>query len=273
MKRTKHITGFEKTETERKQAEKALKETTNLLQSIMNSSTEVIIVATDPTGNILTWNEGATMILGYKPEEIIGKKNIRIFYTEEDIKSGAIEKAIKNMESTRKPLLAELNYVTKDGKNFLVQQILTPRFNENGKFIGIIGMSTNINEYKKVERVLKNYQFMVETANDAIFYKDLESRYIIANLKTLETFGLSREQVIGKNDYELMPDQKEARKNIEDDQIVFKSKNPTEIIKRMTNRDNKEYWFQAVKVPQFDAQGNVIGLVGIAIDITERKQA
>lgn len=127
--------------------------------------------------------------------------------------------------------------------------------------------------HKNADEELSKYQFMIESAHDAIFFKDLESRYVIANDKTLETFGLSREDVIGKNDYELMPDHKEAKKNVYDDQIVFKSEKSTEIVKHMTGADGKKYWFQAIKVPQFDNGGKVIGLVGIARDITERKRA
>ena len=59
---------------EHKKTVEALKETTDLLQSIMNSATEVMIIATNPIGTILSWNEGARMILGYEPEEVIGKK-------------------------------------------------------------------------------------------------------------------------------------------------------------------------------------------------------
>jgi len=126
---------------------------------------------------------------------------------------------------------------------------------------------------KEAEEELRKYQFMIESAHDAIFFKDLGSRYITANDKTLGVFGLSREDVIGKNDYELMPDQKEAKKNVHDDQIVFKSGKPKEVFKHMTGADGKKYWFQAIKVPQFDNDGKVIGLVGIARDITKRKQA
>ena len=68
------------------------------------------------------------------------------------------------------------------------------------------------NERKQAETILKGYKFIVESAHDAIFFKDLESSYVIANAKTLEIFGLPREEVIGKNDYELMPNQEEAEK-------------------------------------------------------------
>jgi PAS domain S-box-containing protein len=128
-------------------------------------------------------------------------------------------------------------------------------------------------ERKRAEEELQKYKFMVESAHDAIFFKDLDSRYVIANAKTLEAFGLSREEVIGKNDYELLIDPEEAKRNVEDDQIVLKTGKPKEITKHMTSADGKEYWFEAVKVPQADDKGNIIGLVGIARDISDRKRA
>ncbi len=137
----------------------------------------------------------------------------------------------------------------------------------------VLELGIDITERKRAAEALKQYQFMVESAHDAIFFKDLKNRYIISNSKTLEAFGLSRDQVIGKNDYEIMPDKAEARKNIEDDRLVFKTGKLTEITKRMTGADGKERWFQAIKVPQFDDKGNVIGLIGIARDITEHKKA
>lgn len=122
------------------------------------------------------------------------------------------------------------------------------------------------------EERLRVYQLMIESAHDAIFYKDLDSRYVSANDKTIEAFGLSREEVIGKNDLALMPDPKEAEGNIRDDQMVFKSGDTNEFYKHMQGADGKEYWFQAIKVPQFDSSGKVVGLVGIARDITELKR-
>jgi len=119
---------------------------------------------------------------------------------------------------------------------------------------------------------LKQYQFMVESANDAIFFKDLESRYVIANKKTLEVLGLPAEQVIGKNDYEIMKSKEQAGKNVQDDQDVFTSGKAKEITKRMAGNNGKEYWFQAIKVPQFDDNGKVVGLVGIARDITRHRE-
>ncbi|MEK9150158.1 MAG: PAS domain S-box protein, partial [Candidatus Desantisbacteria bacterium] len=124
---------------------------------------------------------------------------------------------------------------------------------------------------KQAEKKLLLYKFMVDSAHDAIFFKDLESRYIIANQNTLAAFALSEKEVIGKNDYELMPDAQEAKKNVADDQIVFATHKSTEVTKHMAAADGSSRWFQAIKVPSFDDKGDVIGLVGIARNVTENK--
>ncbi len=59
---------------ESKRLHEELIETTGLLQSIMGSSTGEIIIATDPEGIILSWNAGARGLLGYKTDEVLGKK-------------------------------------------------------------------------------------------------------------------------------------------------------------------------------------------------------
>ncbi len=149
---------------------------------------------------------------------------------------------------------------------------LIPRFTTSIE--GCLSYQQTLHELatvKRAEEKLLLYKFMVDSAHDAIFFKDLESHYIIANQNTLAAFALSDQEVIGKNDYELMPDHEEAKKNVEDDQIVFKIGNSVEITKHMTATDGSERWFQAIKVPQFDAQGNIIGLVGIARDVTASK--
>ena len=139
---------------ERKLAEARLLETTGLLQSIMDSATEEVIVATDPEGGILIWNEGAKRLLGYDSGEVVEKENIRIFHTEEYLASGRIETGIEKMIATGEPLATELTYLAKDGRTFPVHQIVTPRFSDSGEFVGMLGMARDITRQKELERNL-----------------------------------------------------------------------------------------------------------------------
>ncbi len=123
-----------------------------------------------------------------------------------------------------------------------------------------------------MEEELRKYRLIVESAQDAIFVKDLDGHYLLVNQKCLEAFGKSKqEEVLGKRDDELLPPE-QAKINIEDDQKVFKTGKLKEVTKKMTV-GGKDRWFQAKKVPLRNAQGKIIGLIGIARDITEQKKA
>jgi len=253
----------------RTKKEEELKETRDYLENLINYANAPIIVW-DPELRITRFNRAFERITGYTADEIIGQDLSMIFPEASRNESlSKIERTLSGeyWESVEIPILC---------KNRDIRLVLWNSANiyaEDGKTVlATIAQGTDITEHKLVEDELKNYQLMFESAPDAIFFKDLNSRYVIVNAKTLEAFGLSREEVIEKNDYEIIPDRKEAKKNIENDQLVFKTHKPKEITQCMTGADGKEYWFHSVKVPQFDDKGNIIGLVGIARTITRRKR-
>ena len=132
--------------------------------------------------------------------------------------------------------------------------------------------TNEITERKMSEKEVKQYQFMEDPEHGAIFFKNLKSQYVIVNNKTLYIFGLSREEVIEKDDYQILSSKREARKNIEDDQSIFNTGKPKEVTKRMTDAHGEKHWYHFIKFPEFDDKGNIIGLVGIIRDITERKR-
>ena len=141
--------------TERKAAEEELKETTEILQSVMDNATDETIVTTDRMGIILNWNEGARRLLGYESEEVVGRESIRIFHTEEYLKSGIMDVNVKKMIATGKPLTEELIYIAKNGRTIPVQEIVNPRFDEDGEFVGMVGMARDITERKAAEEEIK----------------------------------------------------------------------------------------------------------------------
>jgi len=266
--------------TERKWAEEKLRESEGKYRSLTNDvldSSAVGIFILDSDFKIVWVNRALERYFGIRREDIIGigKRNLirdRVKYVFTD-PEGFAQTVLATYDNNTYVENFEC-LVLPDGERkerwleHWSQPIATGLYAG-----GRIEHYTDITERKRAEEYIKLYLHMVESAHDAIFFKDLESRYIIANAKALEAFGLSHEKVIGRNDYELMPDQEEARVNIEDDKLVFKTGKTTEITKHMTSADGKEYWFQAIKVPQFDDKGNIVGLVSVARDITERKQA
>lgn len=121
-----------------------------LLTNILESSTSVSIISTDLNQNVIYWNKGAENIFGYKKEEIVGKKKIDIIYFDSKSKKTA-SKARDKILSTNKGTECEIQQITKNKEKLWTKMTLTPRFDENKKIIGILGIGINITKRKKSE--------------------------------------------------------------------------------------------------------------------------
>ena len=115
-------------------------------------------------------------------------------------------------------------------------------------------------------------QMIIDASPIMIFYKDRESRFIRVNKALTEATGLHREEIEGKTDFDIYPDQ--ARSYEEDDkEVIASGKSKTGIIEQLDTAQSGQRWLQTDKIPYRDINGSVIGIIGFSIDITERKQA
>lgn len=256
--------------TERKRAEKALKDTTDLLQSIMDSSTGDIILATDPPGTILTWNEGARRLLGYEPEEVVGKETVRIFHTDEYLGSGRMDANINNMIASGKPLVEELTFINKNGEAFPVQQTVTPRFDEDGEFIGVLGLAHDITERKRAEKELRLFSQAVDGSIEGVAMGNIEYEITYANEAFARMFGYTREELLGRRiasiySEEEMPQLEEALK------ATLKDGWTGELVGK--RKDGTLFPMAISSSRIMDGEGNIIAYMASHTDITERKRS
>ena len=254
--------------TERKKAKEALQKSEKRFRSLFESTTEFIHII-DKEGTILQTNPAVTTRSGYTEKEMVGR-SLAEFLSPASQGIFACEMQILMEKGSHR---AEIEFVCKDGAIIITDCSCNIVHDSNGEFAYIVTLQRDITERKRAEIELQKYKIMFDSAQDAIFFKDLKSRYIIVNDKTAEAFSLSREEIIGKNDYEILPNKAEAKTNIDDDQLVITTGKARDITKHMTAADGKEYWFQAIKVPQIDETGKIIGIVGIARDITDLMKA
>jgi PAS domain S-box-containing protein len=101
--------------------------------------------------------------------------------------------------------------------------------------------------------------------------KDTESRFIAVNSEFAEAVGMNPESLINHT-CEVCFGKEEAKKFREDDQKVMKSTRRVIIEEKITDSQKNEIWLETIKSPIFDESGKVLGTVGIARDITKRKQ-
>lgn len=167
----------------------------------------------------------------------------------------------------------ELHVEREDGTCFISSVSVEPIRDGNGQPIGAINIFLDISARKATEQALREsenrFRSLAMNAPTAIFIKDLEGRYTLAN--KLARAALGQDDVIGMTDHELMP---KALADVlrKHDLTVIESGKPIETEEAVSDgAEHRE--FLSVKFPLLDNEGNPTGVCGVAIDITERRQA
>ena len=113
---------------------------------------------------------------------------------------------------------------------------------------------------------------LLNTAQDCIYFKDRESRFIKISPAHAKSFSLDDpEDVVGKTDFDFF-DEKHARKAYDDEQRIIATGEPLKNVEEMeTWPDGTVTWCSTTKVAMYDGDGTIVGIVGISRDITQRK--
>jgi PAS domain S-box-containing protein len=130
----------------------------------------------------------------------------------------------------------------------------------------------NITDRKQAEEELRQKNAILNVINEStptpIFVKDRQGRFIYANPATLEVLGKSLDEVIGSRDGDLYPNPEDAAKVMENDRRIMES-GQMEVVEESPDSIRT---FLGMKVPYRNEFGEVIGLIGISNDISERVQ-
>ncbi len=104
----------------------------------------------DPDGRVMSWNDGAERIKGYRADEIIGK-HFSIFYTPDDVRRGHPLEVLRAAELEGR-YAEEAWRVRKDGSRFWASLVVTAiRSDRTGEVIGFAKVTRDLTERKRVE--------------------------------------------------------------------------------------------------------------------------
>ena len=173
------------------------------------------------------------------------------------------------------PFFMEHEIVRKDGTKIYVIEQGTVLFDDKGHPFGMFGTTQDITERKKAEEEIqaerKLLRILIDNIPDPIYIKDAEGKKIVSNRADMEFMQVSHvEEFYGKTDLELFPDES-GRIGHFSDLIVMQDDKP--VLNRLDNfKDKKgnEYWLLASKIPLYDTDNKLIGLLGIGRDISKR---
>jgi PAS domain S-box-containing protein len=166
-----------KREEQKRAAERSLRESEERFRLLVSSVKDYAIFMLDPAGQIISWNEGAERIKGYKKEEIIGKDN-SVFYTAEQLQRGEPQ---HNLSQAREygRFETEGERVRKDGSVFWANVVFNAIYDAKGELLGFAKVTRDITERKKLEQQLQHFneeleeQVKMKTAELSRSYQDI----------------------------------------------------------------------------------------------------
>ncbi|MBL7178271.1 MAG: PAS domain S-box protein [Desulfobacteraceae bacterium] len=255
-----------------KQSEESLR----LQAEITSHLSEGVYLIRVSDGVILYTNPKFEEIFGYGPGEMVGKHgsivNAPTEITPEE-RVDHIAGIVKKTGSWR----GEIQNIKKDGTSFWCYASASifdhPEYGEI-----IISVHADITERKKIEKELQEVQreldIIFNSVPALIWSKNNEGKYLQVNRTYCETVGLPKEKILGRTDYDLYPTDI-ADQYSKYDQEIIDSKKPVLGIEEHHLKPSGDYgWSLTQKLPYYyDAEGNNVGTIGFAIDITDRKVA
>lgn len=235
------------------------------------SLTRDVIYTIDASLRITIVSPSVQTVLGYTPEELVGRR-----FTEFDIV--APESMPLAMENARKVLSGEslrgdiLVYLAKNGERVYGEVSGVPLY-RNGRVESIVSVARDITPRMKMQECLQQsearFRAVFDSAQDCIFIKDRTLRYIAVNPYMTDLLGLSAKEIMGRYDSDLFGIENGA---------VLRRIDLKVIAGEISREENtlsirgQTMTFHVVRVPMRDGSGNITGLCGIARNITERKR-
>ena len=257
--------------TKRKEVESALKESEKRYKQLVESSPDGIVVINK--GKIVFANAAFLKLFGATDASQVLSKPLTELLLPYSVD---ITKArIKSLQETESNVsIHEQKFRKIDGSIIFVEVSASPVSFHNDSAVQFV--IRDISSRKHVEEELRRQQLEVNTLLDSMpgmtFFKDINFRYIIVNQNFCDMMGYAKDEIIGKTDFELMPKHIAEKYHAEDLSVLNSGKELSMMEERILVR-GKYLTIGTRKVPLKDETGQVIGLIGLGIDVTEQKSA
>jgi PAS domain S-box-containing protein len=255
--------------TERKQAEAGLKESEVRFRTIFESQQNGLIMVDAETRVIVDANRTALSLFGATSEDVIGRVCHTFICPAEEGKCPVMdlgqavdmsERVLLNIKGERIPVIKSVSRVTLGGRTYLIESF------------------TDVTERKRAEEAVRESEAQLRQIIDLvphmIFAKDWDGNYLLANKAVAEGYDTTVSGIVGKSQALFHKDTDELRHMLEDDREVM-AKGTAKFIPEEPYIDasGKRRYLQTTKVPFTTPGNNQKAVLGVAIDITERKRA
>ncbi len=289
--------------------EEALLQSEERFRLLVESVTEYAIFELDTEGRILTWNQGAQRIKGYRPEEIIGQ-HFSIFYTPEDARGGRPQRGLEQA-AARGRYKDEGWRVRKDGSRFWAEVVIAPVRDAAGNLLGFAKVTRDLTDRKRQEEEIATaeerleglveertaelvkanerlqaeillprrldqlvlLQLVLDRSPIACVMNDTDFSITYWNPAAEQIFGFSKEEALGKLPYETFVPHT-ARAYVESvRERTAGGDTGANGASECVTRDGRAIFCEWYNTPLKDSAGTFIGYLSMLQDVTERKRS
>ena len=274
---------------QRKSVEKALRESEERYRSLYHN-TPAMLHSIDLRGRLVSVSDYWAEALGYKRNEVIGKK-LTEFLTRE---------SRRYAEQTVFPVFFKngfckdisYQFIKKNGEKIDILLSAIAERDSEGRIVRTLAVSIDVTERKRGEEALKTAkealsryskdlerQVEIRTGEISsilrytpavVYIKDVEGRYLLVNSRYEELFKVKNDEVRGKTDYEILP--KEVADQFRTNDLKVLSEKRSFQIEEHIPQDDGIHTYLSVKFPVYD-ESSVNGVCGISTDITAVRKA
>lgn len=220
-------------------------------------------------------NQKLCDILGYTKEELLQLTSVDITPPEE--RGLAVDYNNKMLRGEIASYSREKRYMRKDGSLIWVNLSVTAVRGPDGSPTHVISVIQDITDMKRAaEEVSRQRAFLrqvIDLDRNFIFAKDRQGRFVLVNQAVAEAYGTSVEDLTGKTDADFNPDPEEVAHFRRDDlEVMDRLQEKFIPEEKITDASGRVRWLQTVKraIPGPDGKAHMV--LGVAADITQRKQ-
>ncbi len=226
------------------------------------------------TGN-LWWSDTLRTVIGMGPEQrpSAGAFMKRIHEADRP----RAQQAFEDAQSGLNRLDVDFRFKRDDGTMIWLASRAELFRDADGKPTRLLGINFDATPIRTVEGERDQATALLKTFFDSLpgaaFAKDLEGRYLIGNPIFAAAMGHTEETFSGKTDLELLADEEQARAIMANDQAVIAGGTARQLEESLLLPNGDMSYWLAVKAPFRDAEGQPQGIMGISLDVTDRRKA
>lgn len=258
---------------ERRRVETALRRSEERFRNLVETTND-LVWEQDEQGIYTYVSPNVRTILGYTPDEVLGKTADCFLATPADIAENGLGDRLSVQRSSS---LVEKVVLHKEGYCIVMESNAVPIMDRSGQCRGYRGIDRDISDRKQAEEALREsqlyYQSLTDVLPQCLYRSDRLGRITFANPAFLTMLGLPLQDCLGKTVHDLYPKELAERYAIDDHRVIYDGSpiDKTELF--WSHSLNKCIYVHIVKTPVRDEKGIIIGLQGMFWDVSDRIQS